>query len=150
MVVRHLCCTDHQLGFLVWCPSPTCNHERYTTISLLSLHRKGRLAGYSWGIHRIFLSPHSHSSIGYMKKKPFLVRPMDHILKLKPHRAKHHARPNRWCRSDNMGRVISLLDFRHTEFLIMHERHGSRAWYLDIILNRQTCMITYFQWYTTC
>jgi hypothetical protein len=40
LFVRHLRCTDHLLGFLVWWPSATCNHERYTPISLLSLHRK--------------------------------------------------------------------------------------------------------------
>jgi hypothetical protein len=34
----------------------------------------------------------------------------------------------------------------HTEFWIMHERHGSRTWYLDILLNCHNCMITSFQW----
>jgi hypothetical protein len=70
LALRHLWYTDHLLGFLVWWPSPTCNHEKYTLISLVRLQRKGELA-------ECYLSPNSHSCIGYMKQKPALVRPMD-------------------------------------------------------------------------
>ena len=34
----------------------------------------------------------------------------------------------------------------HTEFWIMNGMHDSRAWYLDIVLIRHTCMIISFQW----
>ena len=44
LALRHLWYTDHMLGFLVWWPSPTCIHERYTPISLVSLQGKGQLA----------------------------------------------------------------------------------------------------------
>jgi hypothetical protein len=70
LALRHLWYTDHLFGFLVWWPSPTCNHVKYTLISLVSLQRKGEL-------DECYLSPNSHSCIGYMKQKPALVRTMD-------------------------------------------------------------------------
>jgi hypothetical protein len=33
------------------------------------------------------------------------------VLEFKPSRAKHHAKRNGWFQSDNMGRVITFLDF---------------------------------------
>jgi hypothetical protein len=71
-----------------------------------------------WGIRHIFLSPNSHSPIGYMKHKPALIRPiiLRQVLKFKQRRAKHHAKHNRWYRSDNMGRLITLFDFSPADF----------------------------------
>jgi hypothetical protein len=44
---------------------------------LLSLHRKGQLAGCPLGIGCIFVSPNPHPAVGYMKQQPALVWPMD-------------------------------------------------------------------------
>jgi len=42
------------------------------------------------------------------------------VLKFKPRRAKHHAKRNHWCRSDKMGRLITLLDFSPADFKRFH------------------------------
>jgi hypothetical protein len=72
-----------------------------------------------WGISRLFLSPNSHSFIGYMKQKPALVQPMDHSqgpqIKTK-RRAKHHGKRNRWCRCEHMVRLITAFDFSPADF----------------------------------
>jgi transposase len=47
-------CTDHQLGCLLWRLNSACSHERYTPKPLLSLHRKGQLAGCSLG-YRLYV-----------------------------------------------------------------------------------------------
>jgi hypothetical protein len=39
-----------------------------------------------------------------------------HVLKFKQRHAKHQAKRNRWRRSDNMGRLITLLDFSPADF----------------------------------
>jgi hypothetical protein len=49
LVARRLWCTDNQLGCFVWWLNPACSHERYTPKPLLSLPRKGQLAGCSLG-----------------------------------------------------------------------------------------------------
>jgi hypothetical protein len=49
LVARHLWCTDYQLDCLVWWLNPACSHQRYTPKPLLSLPRKGQLAGCSLG-----------------------------------------------------------------------------------------------------
>ena len=72
-----------------------------------------------WGISRLFLSPNSQSSIGYMKQKPVLVRQMDHTQGPqieKKRRAKHHGKRYRWCRSANMVRLITAFDFSPADF----------------------------------
>jgi hypothetical protein len=48
------------------------------------------------------------------------------VLKFKPCRAKHHAKHNRWWWSDNMGRLITLLDFSPAEF----------KWFLTVLADR--------------
>jgi hypothetical protein len=47
---------------------------------------------------------------------------------------------------ENFGLKYSNLKRGYSEFWIMHGRHGSRTWYLDIALIRHTCMIASFQW----
>ena len=54
LLARRLWCTDYQLGCLVWWLNPACSHERCTPKTLLSLHRKGQLAGCSLGYRLYF------------------------------------------------------------------------------------------------
>ena len=61
LVARRLCCTDHQLGCLVWWLNSACSHERYTLKQWMSLHRKGQLAGCYLG-HRLYLCVSKPSS----------------------------------------------------------------------------------------
>jgi hypothetical protein len=42
------------------------------------------------------------------------------VVKFKSRRAKHHAKRNHWCRSDKMGRLITLLDFSPADFKRFH------------------------------
>ena len=44
----------------------------------------------------------------------------------------------------NTGLKYPYLKHENIELWIMHGRHGSHAWYLNIVLNRHTCMITSF------
>jgi hypothetical protein len=62
-----------------------------------------------WGMRRIFLSTNSHSSSVTWSRNRFSSDQW--ILKFKPRSAKHHANCSGWYRSDNMGRLITLLDF---------------------------------------
>ena len=62
----------------------------------MAKRKKDSWLNVPWGVRRIFLSP--------------ILRL---ILKFKPRRSKQHAKCNRWCRSDNMRRLITLLDFSH-------------------------------------
>jgi hypothetical protein len=39
-----------------------------------------------------------------------------HVLKFQPRRAKHHAKHDRWCRSTNSGRLMTLLDLSPADF----------------------------------
>ena len=41
---------------------------------------------------------------------------LSQVLKFNPHCAKLHAKHNRWCRSDNMWRLSTLLDFSPADF----------------------------------
>jgi hypothetical protein len=74
-------------------------------ITLLGLHFKGQLVGYTLRYTSYFsVSKISfvHRFIGYMNFKSL--------------RAKHHVKGNRWCRSDKMGHLINLLDFSPADF----------------------------------
>jgi hypothetical protein len=52
------------------------------------------------------------------------------------------------CEVQNTGHQFPNLKCGHTEFWILNGRHGSRTWYLNILLNCHNCMITSFQWNT--
>jgi hypothetical protein len=64
------------------------------------------------GIGCIFVSPNPHPAVGCKKQKPALVWPMD----LASRRAKHHAKRDRRCLSDNSGRLMTLLDLSPADF----------------------------------
>ena len=59
------------------------------------------------------------------------------VLKFKPCRAKHHAKRNRWCRSDNMERLITLLDFSPAEFKRSSMFLLSDIYFVTIIFSEQ-------------
>jgi hypothetical protein len=50
--------------------------------------------------------------------------------------------------AQNTGHKCPNLKRGHTEVWIKHGRHGSRTWYLDILLKCHTFMITFFEWNT--
>ena len=77
LVVRHLWCTYHLLSFLVWWPSPTCNHERYTPCHYWASTVRDSWLDVPWDIRRICLSPNFNSSNCYTKQKLALIRLMD-------------------------------------------------------------------------
>jgi hypothetical protein len=64
LVARRLWCTDHQLDGLIWWLIPACSHERYTPNPLLSLHRKGQLAGCFLGYRLYFWVSNPHPAVG--------------------------------------------------------------------------------------
>ena len=80
LVARYLWCSDHQLGFS-YCyqvqfaimRSRNTPSYHYWTSSLMDSSLDAPFV-----INHLFPSPNSHSSIGYMKQKPALIRPMDH------------------------------------------------------------------------
>ena len=117
LVARRLWCTDHQLGCLVWWLNPACSHERYTPKPLLSLHRKGQLAGCSLGYRLYFcvskplIRPSVTWSRNRLSSDQWILR---HILKFQLRRAKRHAKRDRRCRPDNSGRLLTLLDWYQT------------------------------------
>ena len=121
LVVRHLWCTDHMLGFLVWWPSPTCNHERYTpyitepplwgTVGLMLLWV------YVFFCLQILIRPSVTWNRNRLSSDQWMLR---QVVKFKSRRAKHHAKRNHWCRSDKMGRLITLLDFSPADFKRFH------------------------------
>jgi hypothetical protein len=79
--------------------SPICNHERYTAISLQSLHRKWQLAECSLGYTRN-VSVSKHSLVHLLQETETGSRPtrwiLCQVLKFKPSLAKHHAKRNSW------------------------------------------------------
>jgi hypothetical protein len=61
------------------------------------------------------VSPSPHPAIGYTKlsSDQWILR---HVLKYQPRRAKHHAKRNRWFRSTNSGRLMTLIDLSPADF----------------------------------
>ena len=49
-----------------------------------------------------------------------------------------------WIHFSKHGLKYPYLKHEHIELWIMHWRRDSHAWYLNIVLNRHTCMITSF------
>ena len=69
-----------------------------------------------WDIGCIFVSPNLHPpsvtwSRNRLSSDQWILR---HILKFQPRRAKRHAKRDRRCRSDNSGRLMTLLDWFQT------------------------------------
>ena len=122
LVARRLWCTDHQLCCLVWWLNQACSHEIYIPKPLLSLHRKGQLAGCSLGNRLYFLC---------LQTLQTLIRPsvtwsknrfssdqwiLYHVLIFQPRRAKHHAKRVSQCQSAKSGRLMTLLDSSPADF----------------------------------
>jgi hypothetical protein len=63
---------------LVWRLNPACSHERYTPKSLLTLHRKGQLAGCSLGYRLPVVVPH-------FDNHPLATRPVYMDDNTRPH-----------------------------------------------------------------
>jgi hypothetical protein len=85
---------------------------------LLSLHRKEQLAGCSLG-HRLYFCVSKPSSAvvtwsrNRLSSDQWILR---HVLKFQSHRAKHHAKRVRRCRSSKNGRLMTLLDLSPADF----------------------------------
>jgi hypothetical protein len=86
---------------------------------LLSLHRKGQLAGCSLGVEAVFLCLQTliRPSVTWSGNQLSLDQWILHyVLKFQPRRAKHHAKCDRRCRSANSGRLMTLLDLSPADF----------------------------------
>ena len=94
---------------------------------LLSLHRKGQLAGCSLG-YRLYFCVSKPSSGRRLHEAvssdQWIVR---HVLKFQPCRAKHHAKRVRRCQSANSGRLMTLLDLSSADF----------RWFLTVLVDRR-------------
>jgi hypothetical protein len=97
----------------------SCSHERYTPKPLLSLHRKGQLAGCSLGYRLYFCvsKPSSGRRLHEAETDSSDQWILRHVLKFQARRAiKHHAKRVRRCRSANSGRLMTLLDLSSADF----------------------------------
>lgn len=97
LIVWHLKCTDHLLGFILWWPSPPYNHEK-----LNSYH----YWAFTVGLYlQTLIGPSVIWSRNRLLSDYWIPQ---QVLEFTHSRAKHHAKRNRWFQSDDMGRVISL------------------------------------------
>ena len=79
---------------------------------LLSLHRKGQLAGFSLGYRlQTLIRPSVTWSRNRLSSDQRILR---HVLRFQPHRAKHYAKRVRWCWSANSEHLMALLDWFQT------------------------------------
>lgn len=88
-------------------------------ITLLGLHFKGQLIGYTLG-YTSYFSVSKISFVHRLHEAENGSRPTNgpyaRSSNLKSRRAKYHAKGIRWCRSDKMGHLINLLDFSPADF----------------------------------
>jgi hypothetical protein len=84
--------------------------------SLLSLHWKGQLAGCSVVYRMYFCVSTPYPAVGYTKKIPSDQWIFRHVFKFQPRRATYHAKRVRRCRSNNSGRLMTLLDLSPADF----------------------------------
>jgi hypothetical protein len=130
LVVRHLWCTDHLLGFLVWGDQVQLAIMRDTPHIITEPPPYGTVGWMHLGVYAVFygLQTFIRPSVTWIRNRLSSDQwILCQVLKFKPRRVKHHAKCNRWCRYDNFGRLITLLDLSLADFKrflsVLTDRH---------------------------